>query len=153
MLAVGSSLSLSSSSVGDRRSWLKGSLCAATGCLGLAQPSVAAVVQVERCDSGIGPGCKEEISPMIAAMRKASGEKKAARDAEDLRRYNVNNFKDYFSAGYPPRKLVLHPDTGRFEALTEAELADQMKAGKVKAGSAGSFTDNFATRAEYYYTE
>lgn len=153
VLAPGMGLAPTSSPIGDRRGWLKGILCVATGCLGAALPSGAAVIQVERCDSGVGPGCAEEASPMITAMRKASGEKKAARDAEDLRRYNVNNFKDYFSAVYPPRKLVLHPATGKFEVLTEADLSEQMKAGTVKGGSTGSFIDNYATRAEFYFVE
>ena len=75
--------------IASRRSFL-GSFTA--GASLAVYPSIARadVINVERCDSGIGSGCKEDdLPPMLKEMRDRSAALKPERDKEDLRRYNV----------------------------------------------------------------
>lgn len=102
---------------------------------------------------GEGTGCAAETNPLIVDLLERSRQNAAKYDKQDLARYNVNNFADYFKASYPPRIIVVHPTTGEYEALTVKEVDAQIKAGTIKTGSSGGFQDNFATRMEYYFAE
>ena len=148
---------LSTGLVLPRRSFLMGVPClAGISSFVPVQAASAAVLQVERCDSGIGSGCAADadtVPPFIRDLREKSAANKPRRDAEDLKRYNENNFGDFFAASYPPRKLVIYPTTGKFEALTEPELKNAIVEGRVKIGSMGQFQDNYATRMPYYFVE
>jgi hypothetical protein len=91
LLCIGSLVcSVSGLALGRRGFWG----CAAGAISTASSPSTAiAIIQVERCDSGIGPGCEQLPSDdpsasLIESLRKKSAANKATRDAEDLRRYN-----------------------------------------------------------------
>ena len=115
--------------------------------------AASAVIQADRCDAGVGPGCEAETNPLIRDLLEKSAKNKEKYDLENLSRYNYNNYKDYFAALSPPKLLVEHLKTGTFEVLTDAEIQAGMKAGRIKGGSAGNFQTNYKTRADYYFVE
>jgi hypothetical protein len=139
----------------SKRQFLASLVTGSCGVSLLPKKSVAGVIQVtERCDGGIGDGCSNELDPpIIQELRKKSALNREARDAEDLRRYNMNNFKDFFAASYPPKTLVMYPATGKFAAVLDSEVKELVNLGKIKAGSAGSFQDNYASRVGYYFVD
>jgi hypothetical protein len=112
---------------------------------GNSQLAKAAIIEVDRCDNGVGPGCTEDSSPLINELRAKSALNKDKREIESLRRYNENNYGDFFAASWPPKKLVLHQATNKYEAINEQDLADLIKYGKVKSGELGS--------KAYYFVE
>lgn len=112
-----------------------------------------AVIQADRCDAGVGPGCSSESNPLIRDLLEKSAANKEKYDLENLSRYNYNNYKDYFAALSPPKYLVAHLTKGTFEVLTDGEIQAGMKEGRIKGGSAGNFQTNYKTRVDYYFVE
>lgn len=96
----------------------------------------AAVVDVARCDSGTGDACDVPDSPLIQDLILKSRQNAASREKANLKRYNINNYKDYFAAMNPPRILVENRELGTFKALTDAEIQAATKAGTVKFDAA-----------------
>lgn len=107
------------------------------------QPAFAEVIQVKRCDSGEGEGCNsidpaDPAAELIMSLRKKSAEKSADRVAEELRRYNENNFSDFFKV--TGKVLVKHSD-GTVAAVSEGELRKLMNQGIIRFDAAGYFFD------------
>uniref|UniRef100_A0A7S2DNT4 Uncharacterized protein n=1 Tax=Octactis speculum TaxID=3111310 RepID=A0A7S2DNT4_9STRA len=105
----------------------------------------AAVIEAARCDSGVGPGCELENNELIKQLLTKSAENREKYARENISRYNINNYKDYFKALSPPKFLVEHVQTGKYEVLDEAEVRRQMNEGTVK----GAYQRN----SEYIFVE
>lgn len=111
----------------------------------------AAVISAPLCEQGQGDGCAELAgdSAYIRELQSRSSQNREERDKAALERYSVNNFGDYFAAGFPPRKLVRHKD-GKYEALTDAELEAGIKEGKI---AKGYFSTGYGGRNPHYFIE
>jgi len=143
--------------VSTRRAFLPAALLAPTATAAMATPPAAnaAVIAVARCDSGVGDGCEANAkeSEVIRNLLQSSKQNRKKYERENLERYNLNNYKDYFAAGTVPRTLVQHPVTRKYDAVPDDELRVLVREGKVIPGQSGSPIDNYASRADYTFTE
>lgn len=109
---------------------------------GGASVASAEVISAKRCDSGEGEGCStvDENDPaaeLIMRLRKQSKENASRRVDEELRRYNDNNFADYFRTS--GKVLVVHRDDGRMEAIPQGQLNKLVKEGTVIFNAEGYY--------------
>lgn len=102
----------------------------------------------------MGSGCDAlaDDSALIKRLQQQSAAKKDQYAKESLERYNRNNYGDYFAAEFPPRKLVRHSN-GTFEALTDQQIGQGVKAGKIGLGYSGTGWQNYQDRNPYFFIE
>ena len=77
---------------------------------------------------------------MMRVARTSSGStaKSAARVAEELRRYNENNFSDFFKV---TGKVLVKNSDGTVAVVSEGELRKLMNQGIIRFDAAGYFFD------------
>ncbi|KAM3575152.1 hypothetical protein VYU27_002955 [Nannochloropsis oceanica] len=99
---------------------------------GLLAPVQAAVVNLPRCEGGLGEGCAamgEGEGELVKKLQERSAKNYESSKKQKLIKYNLNNFKDYFAV--KNQKLVVKSD-GKFIAIDNKVYKQLEKEGKVE---------------------
>ncbi|TFJ80739.1 hypothetical protein NSK_007916 [Nannochloropsis salina CCMP1776] len=97
---------------------------------GIMAPVHAAVINMPRCEGGLGDGCAAmgEGNEFVKKLQERSAKNYESSKKQKLIKYNLNNFKDYFAV--KNQKLVVKPD-GKFIAIDNKLYKQLEKEGKV----------------------